>query len=93
MSDLLPNENELVGNWILEEGQTSADETCRRIEGLINGPLTELAKSECGWMTLYQDPTDGRYWEHIYPHSDMHGGGPPTLRWIAVDDAKQRYEF
>jgi len=41
--------------------------------------------------TLYRDPDDGRYWERTYPQSELHGGGPPELRVLATEDARQKY--
>ena len=43
------------------------------------------------WDTLFRDPRDGRLWEKIYPMSEMHGGGPPTLRLLPESDVVQKY--
>jgi hypothetical protein len=34
------------------------------------------------WTTTYRDPRDGSEWLMDYPHSELHGGGPPRLRRI-----------
>jgi Immunity protein 27 len=40
---------------------------------------------------LYVDPSDSRYWELIYPDSQLHGGGPPTLRNLSEAAARKKY--
>lgn len=90
--DLLrPSETLLEGRWILEEGRMVADPTARRIERLATDHLRRLGASPDGWDILYRDPRDGRLWELVRPVSGMQGGGPPTLRRIAVDEAVQKY--
>ena len=90
-----PEENELIGNWIFENGKTRADHTCERVQWLISSHLKKIAISkQCGaWETLFQDPEDKRYWEQTYPQSEMHGGGPPALKSISEDEAKSKYTF
>lgn len=60
---------------------------------LTRAYLTKVAVSEAfgGWETLYQDPADLRFWELTYPHGEMHGGGPPTLKSLTVQEAKSKY--
>jgi hypothetical protein len=58
---------------------------------MVAGHLVELARSPDGWATLFRDPADGRLWEHTYPESDLHGGGPPALQVISPDDARAAY--
>lgn len=72
---LRADETELEGRWIAENGLVRADATCERIARLIINALKKVAVSEenGGWETLYQDPQDGRYWEHTYSHGEMHG--------------------
>ena len=88
---LRKDETKLVGGWHLVEGRMEADDVTKRIRELIRSELRKVAADESGWDVLYQDPADGRYWERIYPQSEMHGGGPPTLRNISVEDAKKKY--
>ena len=88
---LSPNETVLIGQWKETHGTVAADETSQRIEVLIEGYLVKLASSSDGWSTLYQDPNDLRLWEHTYPQSQLHGGGPPSLTCLSASDAQARY--
>ena len=88
---LSPSETVLVGRWNEVNGVVIADETCQRIDTLIKRHLVELASSSDGWSTLYQDPNDLRLWEHTYPQSQLHGGGPPSLTSVPASDAQTRY--
>jgi Immunity protein 27 len=63
----------------------------KRIFALTQSRLVKVKTDASGWDTLYRDPTDGRFWELIYPQSHLHGGGPPELRNLTPDDAKQKY--
>ena len=92
---LLPSETELVGHWISAGGGQSGDATCERIHWLAEHHLRKVAVSKewGGWLTLYQDPDDGRYWERTYPQGEMQGGGPPQLTQISGENARAKYEF
>jgi hypothetical protein len=91
--DLRAHETDLTGTWIIEDGRMTADVTCQRIEWITTHSLTKVAENhENGaWETVYQDPKDGRYWERTYPQSEMHGGGPPRLRVLTIDEYRRRY--
>ena len=91
MREITAEEIEVCGNWILEDGVV-ADEKCHRIEWLISNWLQRVGTDCSGWEVLYKDPHDGRYWELTYPQSELHGGGPPTLRYISDKSAKLKYE-
>ena len=69
------------------------DDVSRRIRSLVAGPLQKLASAEEGWITLYLDPRDNRFWELQYPHSEMHGGGPPALICIQRTEATLKYDI
>lgn len=88
-------ETELVGKWIVEEGQIRADATCERIKWLTTNHLKKItiSKQWGAWETLFQDPDDGRFWEQTYPQSGMHGGGPPKLLVLTAEQAHAKYEF
>jgi|SRR5579863_1082471 len=86
-----PDETELVGRWIREEGNVVADDTAKRVTTLIRDWLEPVAGANRGWERLLRDPSDGRFWEVIYPQSEMHGGGPPTLRVVSGDDVRAKY--
>ncbi|MHB1530434.1 MAG: Imm27 family immunity protein [Acidiferrobacteraceae bacterium] len=65
-----------------------ADDVCKRIIALTESHLQEIGRDASGWNTLYQDPTGGRYWELSYPQSELHGGGPPELRYLTAEQAR-----
>ena len=91
---LLPNEVQLTGSWIWKDNVIVADDICRRIEWLIANHLNYVAPSLLygDWETLFQDPSDSRYWERTYPQGDLQGGGPPQLQVIAEDEARAKYK-
>jgi hypothetical protein len=91
MTNLKPSETVLTGQWILQGGCPVADDVCKRILALMKSHLVEVGRDASGWNTLYRDPTDGRYWELVYPQSELHGGGPPELRCLTTDEARQKY--
>lgn len=91
MSKINPSETLITGTWLIKDGISAADDTCQRIAELVKFHLIELGKDFSGWDTLYRDPTDGRLWELIYPQSELHGGGPPQLRYLSTDEAKRKY--
>jgi hypothetical protein len=86
-----PSETVLAGNWVDDHGRVIADQTCERINALIQTHLEELGRNPSGWDALYRDPDNGRLWELAYPQSELHGGGPPRLRALTIDEAKQKY--
>ncbi|RYE14490.1 MAG: hypothetical protein EOP34_06435, partial [Rickettsiales bacterium] len=81
------SEIKIVGNWIFDGSTIVADEHSLRIERLIANYLINIKTDYSGWDTLYRDPDDGRYWELIYPKSEMQGGGPPSLILLSDDQA------
>jgi hypothetical protein len=88
-----PDETELVGGWENIDGALVADAAAIRIKELVHTYLTRIAASESGWEILYRDPTDLRLWELRYPQSEVHGGGPPTLRVLSLEEAKCKYNL
>jgi hypothetical protein len=91
MMDIKPSETVLTGQWILQGGRPVADDVCSRILALTKSYLVEVARDASGWNALYRDPNDGRYWELSYPQGELHGGGPPQLRCLTADEARQKY--
>ena len=92
MMRLRPDETKLVGRWEFAHGRMTANADAERIQAVLaSGSLEKLASADGGWTTLYRDPGDGRLWELSYPDGQLHGGGPPTLTCITVEDAKRRY--
>lgn len=86
-----PDETAIVGEWIKVGDRVEGDGVCGRIEKLTNRYFEELGAGGTGWETLYRDPTDGRFWEHTYRQSEMHGGGPPALSLLSADAAREKY--
>ena len=86
-----PDETEIRGSWIQSGKEFVADETCRRIERLVSTYLEKVGCDASGWDTLYRDPANGEYWELVYSQSELHGGGPPTLRKVSLDEARSKY--
>jgi hypothetical protein len=88
---LKSDETSLDGQWLLVDSRVVADETCQRIEWLISSQLNEIVSDYSGWETLYRDPNDGRSWELTYRYGYMHGGGPPSLRVLSPEGAREKY--
>lgn len=91
MMSINPSETLLTGQWFIQGGRPVADDVCKRIIALTKSHLQEVGRDASGWNTLYRDPNDGRYWELSYPQSELHGGGPPELRHLTADQARQKY--
>lgn len=89
---LQPGETRLDGQWEIRSGRPVKDSTCERIEALIQN-LERVGVDESGWDTLYRDPLDGRYWELTYLHSEMHGGGPPSLLQVPNELLASKYRI
>jgi len=88
-----PHEQEILGNWFLQNGKVIADESCKRIHQLVRDYLVFIKTDETGWDKLYREPQNGRYWEKVYLGSEAHGGGPPSLRHITHKDAHAKYKL
>jgi hypothetical protein len=88
-----PLETELVGTWHVEAKEARADLEEQRIAWLLDNSLKKVAQDQSGWQSLYRDPRDERFWELTLPHSEMHGGGPRRLAFVAESDARSRYNF
>lgn len=95
MDVIYPQETEIIGRWIAVDQSVKADDTCNRIKRLIANTLEHVAfdPKAGGWETLFRDRSDGRYWERTYPQSEMHGGGPPSLRCLPENVAVQKYNL
>lgn len=91
MKMIAPNETEITGKLLLSQGRVVGDDACNRIADLTKNYLIELGRDSSGWDDLYRDPGDGRFWEMIYPQSELQGGGPPQLRCLSADEAKRKY--
>ena len=83
----------IVGNWIFDGIKMIADDQCKRIDWLRNNYLKLIATDETGWLKLYQDPVDKRFWQLIFEQGEMQGGGPPTLILMSETEAKEKYNI
>ena len=90
-SELLPTESVLVGQWVRVGNRVEGDATCERIHWLTGTRLEKMGADASGWGRLYRDPRDRRLWQLTYPHSEMHGGGPPRLEHLTKDEAAEKY--
>ena len=88
---LAPHEIDLIGHWQFKGQEVTDDPASKRIEWLIAEHLTLLGTDASGWNELYRDPDDGRLWELTFPQSEMHGGGPPRLTCLSIEQARSRY--
>ncbi len=86
-----PEETLIVGAWQMVDGTMVPDSELLRIRTLVSTELEHVAASSSGWEMLYRDPRDGRYWEKFYPNSEMHGGGPESLRVLDDKTIQQKY--
>jgi len=86
-------EVEIRGKWTQSDAGVVEDGECQRIHGLISRYLVEVSRDESGWDILYSDPSDGRFWELTYPESESPGGGPPRLRWLDEETARDKYDI
>ena len=95
MDKLQLEETKLVGEWLFDGEVVVANQTCKRIEWLIDEVLEKAATSDefGAWETLFRDKDDGRYWEQTYPKSEMHGGGPPSQVCISEAEARKKYRL
>ena len=91
MNELSSNEILLEGKWISSGNKVTRDEVCKRIEWLVSEVLSKINADELGWETLFQDLKDKRFWVLFYPQSELHGGGPPSLRLISEDEAGLKF--
>jgi len=80
-------------------GMTSCQ--CRNLTHLVGVPAETYAQKHLkmitidseNWVTLFRCPQTGRFWKESYPHSGMHGGGPPELVQISAAVAKEEFHF
>lgn len=93
MKLLEPTENELVGSIVINGGRAEFDEVAKRINWLVEHSLNHLSDDESGWLSLYENPQDGRYWERTFPNGENHGGGAPKLSLIDREKAKVKYHI
>ena len=87
------DEVEIIGNWIFKNPKMIADDQCKRIDWLRANYLIQIATDESGWLKLYQDPEDKRYWQLDFRFGEMQAGGPPSLIWLPEPEARFKFKF
>lgn len=93
MRSLGTAETILIGQWVKINNRIVEDEVSERISWLIDNHLEKVsdAPGSGGWITLFRDPSTSQYWELSYPESELHGGGPPTLRLVDQAYLQEKY--
>jgi len=86
-------ETEIIEVWIFDGHKMTNNEQGKRIDWLISNYLTRIASDSTGWIVLYQDPEDKRYWEKNHPQGHLQGGGPRILTMLSDSDAKTKYNL
>jgi hypothetical protein len=79
----------IEGRWSFDGKRVIADSACAQIDSLLR-TLLPVGSTDGGWTQLYRD-ADGVFWELTYPHSELHGGGPPRLESYALDELRLKY--
>lgn len=93
MKKIGKEEKLITGKWLYKDNIIVADENCNRINELIKTYLIKIDSDPSGWYTLYRDPSDNRMWELSYLQSDVHGGGPPQLSYLTLEEVKNKYNI
>lgn len=88
---LKSEETILQGFWIDLGSALTEDANWERINRLVAESLEHLATSDNGTDKLYRDPGDGRFWELTPVMPGLKNGGPPLLKVIEPERAKEKY--
>tara|TARA_R110002072_G_scaffold42064_21_gene119117 strand:- start:441589 stop:441882 length:294 start_codon:yes stop_codon:yes gene_type:complete len=84
-----PTETQICGHVELPDGRMEFTKPSRRVQWLRDHYLQLVAVGD--WTALYSDPTDGRLWVVTYPFGYMHGGGPPSLHCVSIEEAVEQF--
>jgi hypothetical protein len=87
MNTISAQETLIEGKWISVGEKVEVDDSCKRIDWLVSNILNHVGTDGDNWEAYYQDPNDNRYWIMFYAQSELHGGGPPSLR-VATESEK-----
>jgi len=87
------DETKIIGHWLFDGSKMTADVNCARIDSLLNDYLTLISVDKSGWLKLYQDPNDKRYWQFDFENGETQGGGPPSLTLLSELQAKDKFNF
>ena len=86
-------ETNIIGQWTFNGSKMIENDQCKRIDWLITHYLKLVATDTTGWLKLYQDPEDGRYWQLNFEQGEMQGGGPPSLIMLIDSEAHAKYDL
>ena len=75
----------LNDQWVLRDGRMVSEGDAAEIDRLLAQDLVFVNADASGWRKLYQNRTNGRFWELSHPQSEMHGRGPRRLYELAID--------
>ncbi|TYP00158.1 immunity protein 27 of polymorphic toxin system [Geothermobacter ehrlichii] len=90
---LKENDRILTGLWLDLGSRMEKDATWQRILWLTSDYLQPVAQDDERRTILYRDPADGRYWELLFPRPELPEGGPPTLRVLDEEAAREGYQL
>ena len=54
--------------------------------------LIQIVVDDVDWKILHRDASTGDYWKEYFPHSELHGGGPPVFEKISRADAELEFK-
>ncbi len=91
--EISSSENSIIEQWEFINNRMITNEQGKRIDWLVKNYLEIVSTDKSGWLVLYQDPKDKRYWELSYPNGEMQGGGPRQLKVVSEADAMSKYIF
>ena len=91
--DLQATETTLQGDSVDLGTRIVPDEVNVRISYLVRARLQSVATAEGGWLHLFRDPADGRYWELSYPEGQEDRTGPRRLAVIEPAVATGKYQL
>jgi hypothetical protein len=83
----------IEGGSLRGENGVALDRPSREIERLIREVLVHIVDHprDGAWRRLFKDPRDGRFWERFYPHGELHGGGPSSLKLVRPDEVRSEF--
>ncbi|RME38104.1 MAG: hypothetical protein D6794_05890 [Deltaproteobacteria bacterium] len=90
---LKPDDRILTGLWLDLGSRMEKDSTWQRILWLTTNYLEPVAQDDERGSILYRDPEDGRYWELLFMRPELPEKGPPTLRFLEEEAAREAYSL
>jgi len=53
--------------------------------------LVQIKIDHVNWKVLWRNPKTGELWSELFPHAEMHGGGPSEF--VRITEAQAKAEF